>query len=148
MSTVASDVSIDNDIRAVLDDYQRAVRALDVDAILAHYTPDIVAYDAVGQLRFVGTEAYGAHWRACVAHATGQMLFALHDPSIAASGDVGFAHGLVRCGMVEADGSEKSSWMRATYALRRQQGRWLIVHEHYSVPMDMESGKASFDLQP
>ena len=31
---------------------------------------------------------------------------------------------------------------------RRQDGRWLIFHEHFSAPSDMESGKALFDLQP
>jgi ketosteroid isomerase-like protein len=38
--------------------------------------------------------------------------------------------------------------MRVTQCLRQQNGRWLIMHEHFSMPCDMESGKALFDLQP
>jgi ketosteroid isomerase-like protein len=38
--------------------------------------------------------------------------------------------------------------MRGTVGYRRTGGRWLIVHEHYSVPFDPESGKALLRLEP
>jgi ketosteroid isomerase-like protein len=38
--------------------------------------------------------------------------------------------------------------MRATVCLKEIGGRWLIAHEHFSVPFDMQSGKAMFDLTP
>jgi ketosteroid isomerase-like protein len=38
--------------------------------------------------------------------------------------------------------------MRVTQCFRKQGERWLIAHEHFSVPSDMESGKALFDLTP
>jgi ketosteroid isomerase-like protein len=38
--------------------------------------------------------------------------------------------------------------MRSTFALRRLQGGWKIVHQHVSVPFDMATGKALLELHP
>jgi ketosteroid isomerase-like protein len=38
--------------------------------------------------------------------------------------------------------------MRVTVCCRNTSGRWLIAHEHFSVPFDMESGKALLSLEP
>jgi ketosteroid isomerase-like protein len=40
-------------------------------------------------------------------------------------------------------------WYRSTLGLRRTDGRWQIVHEHESVPFEMDgSFQASLGLQP
>jgi len=38
--------------------------------------------------------------------------------------------------------------VRATVCYRKIDGKWMIVHEHFSVPFDMETLKASLDLKP
>lgn len=38
--------------------------------------------------------------------------------------------------------------MRVTQCLQKLGGQWLIVHEHFSAPFEMDSGKALFDLKP
>ena len=134
-------------IRALLDDWCRAVNAMEVDAIMGFYAPDIVAFDAIQQLQFKGVAAYGEHWRQCFS-SCGAMVFEIHDLQVAAAGDVGFAHYLARCGGTGPDGTEQKGWMRATVAFREAGGRWQVVHEHYSAPFDPMSGKALFDLQP
>jgi uncharacterized protein (TIGR02246 family) len=134
-------------IRALVDDWARAVRAKDLDAIFAHYAPDILAFDAIARLQFEGTEAYRKHWQACMAMCPGQMIFEVHDLSVAASGEVAFCHYLSRCGGTGAEGEEKAGWMRATVGLRRRGGKWLIVHEHFSAPFDPASGEALLDLE-
>jgi ketosteroid isomerase-like protein len=50
-------------IRGLIDDWAKAARAKDVDAIFAHYAPDIVAFDAIAQLQFKGRDAYKKHWK-------------------------------------------------------------------------------------
>ena len=136
------------EISGLIDDWGTAVRAKDLDAIFAHYAPDILAFDAIARIQFEGTEAYRKHWQACMAMCPGQMIFEVHDLSVAASGDVAFCHYLSRCGGTGADGEEKAGWMRATAGLRRRDGKWLIVHEHFSAPFDPASGKALLDLEP
>jgi ketosteroid isomerase-like protein len=39
-------------------------------------------------------------------------------------------------------------WVRVTTAYRRVKGRWMITHEHSSVPFDAHTGKAALDLEP
>ena len=45
--------------------------------------------------------------------------------------------------------SQKSDrWLRWTACYRKTNGKWLIVHEHVSIPADMRSGEAVLDLKP
>lgn len=137
----------ESEVRALLDSYCDAVRASDLDGIVGHYAPDVIAYDAAWQLEFRGSTAYRAHWKTCLDMCR-HTRFELSAPVIAASGDLAFAHCLLHCGAVDPDGQEQAGWVRVTWALRKRNGSWLISHEHYSVPFDPESGKALFALQP
>lgn len=146
----AEKVRVDDEaeIRALVDSWLSAVKAKDVAGIVAHYAPDIVAFDAIAQLRFEGVDAYREHWAACFTMCPGAMTFELRDLTVTAADGVAFCHCLNRCGGTDDSGVEKAAWMRATIGLRRTGGRWLITHEHWSAPFDPESGKVLFDLQP
>lgn len=39
-------------------------------------------------------------------------------------------------------------WVRATLGCRRVDGRWLIVHDHESLPFDPATGSAIIDQAP
>lgn len=141
--------SAEAEVRAVLDSWLKAAGTGDVAAITAHYDPDIVAFDAVAALQFKGVDAYGKHWRACMEKApAGTMVFEVHQAAIAVGGDVAFCHGLTRCGVIAPDGTERLGWMRMTQCYRRADGRWRIVHEHFSAPFDMETMNMLLDLEP
>ena len=135
------------EIRALMDDWLKAVQANDLEGIASHYPPDILAFDAIAQLQFKGNEAYVEHWKACLAMCPGPMIFEMHDLKIEAADSTGFGHYLTRCGAIE-NGEEKGSWMRATVGYRKTNGKWMIVHEHFSAPFDPHSGKALLDLKP
>ncbi len=60
---------------------------------------------------------------------------------------VAFAHALNRCGGTGPDGKESTGWMRMTVGYRRMNGRWQVVHEHFSAPFDMETSKVLW-LEP
>jgi uncharacterized protein (TIGR02246 family) len=135
-------------IRELIDDWAEAARAKDIDAIFAHYAPDIVAFDGIGQLQFKGTDAYRKHWEACLAMCSGPMIFEVHDLDIEGRDDLAFGHYLSRCGGTGADGKEQAGWFRVTVCWRKTNGRWQVAHEHFSAPFDPESGKALLDLEP
>jgi ketosteroid isomerase-like protein len=134
-------------IRGLLDEWTNAVRVKDIDAIMARYAPEVVAFDAIARLQFRGAQAYREHWQACLARCSGPMIFEVHDLSIAAAGDVAFSHFLVRCGGTGDDGQEQSGWTRGTVGWRKTSGSWKVVHEHFSAPFDMASGKALLELE-
>jgi len=45
-------------------------------------------------------------------------------------------------------GQKTDVWLRATSGVRKVDGKWLIVHDHISVPADFETGKALLELKP
>lgn len=150
MSTDTEHVITESAITQLYDQWLDAVRKPAVDAIVACYTEDIVAYDAILALQFKGKEAYRKHWQACMENCPGgdkTLVFKLRDLQIHAADDVAFVHGLIQCGFQEAEKID-ASWMRMSAGLRREGGQWLIAHEHFSAPFDMPSGKAMFHLDP
>ena len=143
MSTQAHD-----EVRQLIERWQTAVRAKNLDAIMAYYAPDILAFDAIIQLQFKGKDAYREHWIYCNNMCSGPMLFDIDQLNIVANGDIAFAHWLTHCGGTAENGEEMRSWMRTTACYRKHNGQWQAVHEHFSSPFDMETGKALFDAQP
>ena len=135
-------------LKQAIDSWAKAAQSKYVERIISHYSDEVVAYDAIGPLRFVGREAYKAHWQACMEMCTGEGMFEVHDPSFMIDDNLGVAHYLLHCGGTDDKGQTQTCWMRVTQCFRRQGERWLIAHEHFSVPSDMESGKALFDLTP
>ena len=46
------------------------------------------------------------------------------------------------------DGNPIDMTLRLTDVLREINGKWLIVHEHVSVPVDVATGKADLTSKP
>ncbi len=61
---------------------------------------------------------------------------------LAADGDAGFGHALVRMSGKSKNGASFSAALRLTHGYRRIGGVWLIVHEHLSMPVDLATGRA------
>jgi len=148
MATVSIEVDEKTRVRELIEDWADGVRANNLDGIMSHYAPDVVGFDAIAKLQFRGKDDYRRHWEACLSMCPGPMVFEVHDLHVAASDDVAFGHYLSRCGGTGPDGVAKVGWMRGTVCCRKSNDRWLVVHEHFSAPFDMESGKALFDLEP
>lgn len=45
-------------------------------------------------------------------------------------------------------GQPTDMWVRETNCLRKFDGIWLVVHDHVSVPMDFQTGRALSGLKP
>lgn len=148
MATQIRKTTAETEIRDLINAWLKDVLARDLDKIMSHYAPDVLAFDAIAALQFKGVAAYRKHWQACFEMCPGDMIFEMHDLGIEMGEPLAVAHYLCRCGGTDANGEQKTSWMRATVCLRRQDGTWAIAHEHYSAPFDPASGKALFDAQP
>ncbi|MDP2345670.1 MAG: nuclear transport factor 2 family protein [Deltaproteobacteria bacterium] len=131
-------------IRQVVDSYITAVRAKDLNAIMSFYMTNVVAFDILPPLKYVG-DAYRKVWQEGLEMMKGPIGYEFRDVNVAAAGDVAFCHGLSHMTMVD-EGMDL--WMRWTGCFRKIKGRWLIAHEHTSVPSDMQTGKSMVDLKP
>ena len=148
MTTGAIKTTDEAQIRAIVDRRVRAVQAKDVAGATADHAPDIVLYDAVPPLQYVGLDQARERIESWFALYDGPIRYEIRDLSVAAGDAAAFCHYLYRVtGTLEA-GAKVDMWVRATLCLRNVDGVWKVTHEHDSVPFDSETRQALFDLKP
>ena len=148
MTREESKIAEEAAIRTVIDAITKAVRAKDVEAMLAQCAPDIVTFDMVPPLKHQGSQAIRGLWARTLAAFDPPLEYEVHDLDISVDGDIAFARCLNRFGGTKKDGKRVLNSLRSTFGLRKIDGQWKVVHEHVSVPFDMETGKAMLDLKP
>ena len=135
-------------IAEIIEARARAVRAGDVDAMMADVSDDVVIFDVVEPLCREGKTASRSRAAEWVASYDGAIDWEQRDVRITVDGDVGFSHALSRVTGRLKTGARVDMWFRTTLGFRRAGGRWRITHDHGSVPFDPSSGKASLALRP
>ena len=140
--------STPSEVSALLERWSEAIRAKDIDRLMALYSPDIVYFDVVPPLHYTGSAAVRRNflrWFAGWESAIGQEI---RDVTLVASGDLAVAYLLIRASGTLKHGREVDYWVRATVCCQRADQRWVITHEHISLPVDPQSGRAVMDLVP
>jgi ketosteroid isomerase-like protein len=141
-------VSAGEELRLLFDGWADRIRAKDVDGSLSHYSPAVLAFDLVGSLRSMGLDAVRARLQDWFSSFDGPIDFENGDLSITRGDDIAFAHSLNHVSGTLKDGTNLNMYWRATECLRKIDGEWTVIHTHTSVPFEIESGKASLDLEP
>jgi ketosteroid isomerase-like protein len=135
-------------IKAQYADWARAFETRDLNGVMAVYAPDVVAFDIVPPLQFVGADDYRKDYASFFAQFKGPLKISNPTIHVDQAGDVAFAFGLERLRGTMNDGTPVDMWLRFTDGWKRSNGRWLVAHEHVSVPVDLTTGKARLDLTP
>jgi len=138
----------ETEIRQWLDQWAKAFRAHDLDAIMSMYAPDVVAYDVVPPLQYAGKEAYRKDYAQFLAQYDGPIEVEIRDLKIFADDGMAFVYCLERLSGTLKNGQKSDVWVRYTGGFRKVNGKWLDIHDHVSVPADFDSGKAMLDLKP
>jgi ketosteroid isomerase-like protein len=140
--------STESDVGSLFDRRSEAIRMKDIDRLMSLYSADIVYFDLVPPLRYVGTTElrdrfldWFGRWKGEIGQETG-------DLNVLVGGDVAAAHMLIRTSGTLRDGRQVGYWVRTTNGCRRSNHEWLITHEHVSLPVDIASGRAAMDLVP
>lgn len=135
-------------IKAKYAMWKEAFGARDLNGIMALYSPDIDAYGASPPLQSNGSDAYRKDYSDFLARFKGPVRVGIPHVHIEQSGPVAYAFGLERLRGTTTSGEKVDMWRRFTDGWKRQDGQWLVEHEHVSVPVDMATGKARQDLTP
>jgi ketosteroid isomerase-like protein len=134
---------LNDPILQVLYDYKAAIFARDVDAFVALYDQDVVAFDMWGAWSYAGIEAWrgmAAGWLGSLG--TERVVVEFSNTQTIVAQDLAVAHAFVTYKAVAASGVElRSLNNRLTVALKRKGGVWRIVHEHTSSPVDFNTAK-------
>lgn len=136
------------DIRKVMDDLVLALRTKDIDALMAHYAPDVTVFDLRPPHRIVSADRYRRNFEAWFATVDGPIDYEVDELLLTVSGDVAFCHSLSHVTAKRANGEKANYWVRVTSGMRKTSGGWIIVHEHISMPIDLETMQAQAHSRP
>ena len=138
----------EREIRALMDDLASAIHAKDVNALMAHYAPDVLTFDLLAPLQHRGADAIRKRVSEWFSSFQGPIGYEVRDLSITVGDDVAFCHSLTGSNGTRKDGTKIAMWWRATNGFRKIGGRWIVTHGHSSEPFDGKSGKALLELKP
>ncbi|MER7273177.1 nuclear transport factor 2 family protein [Dactylosporangium sp. NPDC000244] len=139
-----------DEIRHVIERKAALLETGDARAIMAYYASSFVEYTLAPPLRQPGDGRDPAPLESWMATFEVPPRREVTRLEITADGDVAFATSLDRLSAVPRGSTEGfSMWFRVTLGLRRIDGRWLVTHEHESVPLEMDGSlRASVGLIP
>lgn len=137
-------------IEALEARFAAAFDAKDADAIMRVYErgPRLFVFDLSPPRQHVGWADYKADWEDTFQGIPGPIRFSISDLRVTVVGSVAYGHSIQTMRYTGANGSKKELVARVTDVYRKIHGRWLIVQEHVSVPVDLASGRADLLSKP
>ena len=137
------------DIKALEDGVTAAFKAKDVNAMMALYTPDsaMVVFDASTPLQYTGADAYKKDWQDFFAMYPGAADFSITNLDITTGGTIAYSHSIQHASLTDKDGKKMDLTVRVTDGYKKVNGKWLISHEHVSVPIDFATMKPDFNAK-
>lgn len=137
-------------IHALEDRFAAAFRTKDVDGIMANYehSLNLVVFDVVPRGEYRGWEAYKKDWEEFFAPIDAITLFEIKNLTVNAEGNLAYSYSFQHHLAKTKTGGSHDVTVRVTDVYRKSGGKWLIVQEHISVPVDPQTGKADLQFKP
>jgi uncharacterized protein (TIGR02246 family) len=137
-------------IRRLESQFAEAVNAGNVDAIMKVYAPGqgLVVFDVVPPRQYIGADAYRKDWQTFVSMFAGPVKFDISDLAITADGEHAYSHSIQHVSGSDTKNQPFDLVVRVTDVYRKTNGKWLIVHEHVSVPVDLETKQPDLSSKP
>ena len=123
------------EIQGLIHRWADAVHSGDLAGVLVDHAEDIVMFDVPPPEEGVrGLDAYRETWPPFFEWQLKGAFFEIESLDITAGNEVAFVWALLRCGTPEEFQKDPSNRLRLTIGLRKENGRWLVAHEHHSFP--------------
>jgi ketosteroid isomerase-like protein len=137
-------------IRAAVEGYRKAFEAKDVNAIMANYAPgnELFVFDAIPPRDYPSWDAYKKDWEGLFAAFPGPITDKISDDVIHVVGPVAYSHRIEETNFTKPDGTKQTLVVRVTDVYRKMNGKWLVVQEHVSFPVDLNTGQADLMSKP
>lgn len=124
----------EQEIRGLIEAWAAAVHSGDLDAVMRDHADDIVMFDVPPPDDGVrGRDAYRETWPPFFEWQR-RAVFEVVELDVTAGADVAYAWALLRCAEPEQLAEKPDHRLRLTLGLRREDGRWVVAHEHHSFP--------------
>ena len=139
-----------SDIEALEKRVGDAIEAKDAAAVMANYISgdSLIVFDVVPPRQYVGSDSYKKDWAELFSGCADAPKFQISDLTIESSGKLAYSHSIQHFKCTDPKGGKLDMTFRATDVYRKTSGKWLIAHEHLSVPADPGTGKADLTSKP
>jgi ketosteroid isomerase-like protein len=104
----------------------------------------LVVFDVAPPRQYVGYDSFRKDWQHFLDMFSDPITYDMVDLNVISDGKMGYARMIQHVSAKGKDGKPLDLNIRVTDVLRKANGRWLIIHEHASFPVDMVTGKADF----
>jgi uncharacterized protein (TIGR02246 family) len=137
-------------IQALEDTYNEGFMAKDVDKVMSVYLPgkELFVFDVVPPREYRGSDAYRKDFEGLFAAFPGPVKNTISEQTIHVVGSLAYGHNVQTGEFVGHDGAKVKIVVRTTDIYRKIDGKWLIVEEHNSLPVDLETMKPVMESKP
>jgi ketosteroid isomerase-like protein len=137
-------------IRGMEDKLAAAVEARNLDGIMQAYIADetLFVFDVIPPRQYIGAAAFRKDWSEFLAGTKGSLKYQISDLDVEVVGPVAYGHSIQRIVSTGTKGDPIDLTTRVTDVYRKIRGKWVIVQEHISVPVDLDTGKPDLASKP
>jgi uncharacterized protein (TIGR02246 family) len=137
-------------IKALEERFVAALKAKDLDAIMRAYAPGqtLVVFDVIPPRQYTGAAAYRKDWQTFLDGFAGPITVELTDLDVVTDRNLAYSHSIQRVAGTDKQGKKLDLTVRVTDVYKKARGQWLIIHEHVSVPVDLDTGKPDLSSKP
>ena len=121
-------------LRRRIDELGQAIRDKNLEQLLAFYSSDVVAFDVRPPLEARGAVVYRQNFEQWFGSFDGPLGFEVHNLRIVPGENAAFCHYLAMVSGARPGGRSSGYWVRGTTCFERRDGKWLVTHEHISMP--------------
>ncbi|RZM06554.1 MAG: hypothetical protein EOO88_53210 [Pedobacter sp.] len=105
--------------------WSKAIRDGDLEAVMQMHTNDVIMFDVLPPFQITGKKALKKNWDIFFEHSKGgNGSFNLSKVKIKAANELSLATAALKVGSIK---------VRLTVGLVKENGEWMICHEHHSV---------------
>jgi len=136
-------------IEALEKGFAAGFNGKNVDKIMFYYARDgLFVFDVSPPREHVGWADYKTDWAGLFAAYPGPATMQISELSVTVVGSVAYGHSIQDGHFTAADGSVTELVVRVTDVYRKLSGKWKIVQEHVSVPVDLATLKPDVLSKP
>src|ERR1700722_3438005 len=137
-------------IQALEDTFNDGFNSKDVNKVMSVYLPgkQLFVFDVVTPREYRGWEAYKKDFEGLFSAFPGPMKNTISEQTIHVVGSVAYGHNIQTGEFTGKDGTKLKIVARTTDIYRKMNGKWLIVEEHNSVPVDLGTMKPDLVSKP
>lgn len=135
-------------IESLIQQRIEAIISQDIEKAVASYSKDLLMFDLIGELSNFGVQAAKDRLTEWFSSMQKLINYEVKIIEIVEDNNVAFCNSFNHIEAIKKDGGKLDMWWRETLGWKKQNGKWVVITAHSSVPFDGQSGKASLALKP